>query len=135
MKLAKIMSELKITQIILAKKLNVSQSLISQWINRKCEPQLDMISKLSKELNCTTDEILNCFKKWGVFMTREDLLRDRQFLNKDDIMQMFGCSDTVAYKKIREIRRISDIAGMPGKILIRDYENWLNRLEDKLCKN
>lgn len=48
-------------QVKLANELGVSQVLIWKWINRKCQPQLNMINKLAYVLNCTTDEVLKSF--------------------------------------------------------------------------
>ena len=46
------------TQEELAKKTGVSQSQIARYENGDCEPTLDTLRKLSKELNCTLDELI-----------------------------------------------------------------------------
>ena len=51
-----------ITQTALSKKLNVSQVLISKWMNGKCQPQLQVVPALAKALGVTNDDIIDCFK-------------------------------------------------------------------------
>ncbi|MEG2603200.1 MAG: hypothetical protein RSA23_10000 [Carnobacterium sp.] len=58
-------------------------------------------------------------------MTREELLAERQYLDVKDIMKIFDCSETLAYRTIREIHTVSNIGNRAGRILVRDYENWL----------
>ncbi|MEG2453538.1 MAG: hypothetical protein RSB20_01585 [Clostridia bacterium] len=59
-------------------------------------------------------------------MTREELLENRQFLDAKDITKMFCCGLTTAYSIINGIKSVSDIGNRAGRILVRDYENWLS---------
>ena len=63
MRFRELMKSKSQTQVLLAKQLGVTQSLISQWMNGKCQPQVDMIPDIAKVLNCTVEEVVNCFKK------------------------------------------------------------------------
>lgn len=51
----------KITQSKLASNLNISQSLISAWEQKKRHPPIKYIPKLAEVLNCTIEEIVYCF--------------------------------------------------------------------------
>ena len=62
MKLKEIMKTSFVTQKKLAEKLGVTQSLISLWVNGKCQPQLQVVPELAKALGVTNDDIINCFK-------------------------------------------------------------------------
>ncbi|MEG1663582.1 MAG: hypothetical protein RR338_06305 [Clostridia bacterium] len=62
-------------------------------------------------------------------MTREELLAERQYLDVNDIMKIFDCKQTFAYKTIREIHSVSNIGRRAGRILVRDYEIWINKGE------
>ena len=46
------------TQEELASRIGVSQSQIARYENDDSEPTLDTLRKLSKELNCTLDELI-----------------------------------------------------------------------------
>lgn len=58
----KLLQKKKITQIELAKKLGVSQSLISQWICGLCQPQLELIPRIAEILQESIEGIVNCFQ-------------------------------------------------------------------------
>lgn len=60
-------------------------------------------------------------------MTREELLAERQYLDVNDIMKIFDCKQTLAYKTIREIQSVSNIGHRAGRILVKDYEIWINK--------
>lgn len=60
-------------------------------------------------------------------MTKEELMSRAQFLDVADIMKLFACGRDSAYKKLREIKSVSDILGVRGKVTITDYEAWYNR--------
>ncbi len=55
--LSKIIKEKQITQSELAKKLNVSQSAVSQW-NSGCTPKYEQLPKLAEVLNCSIEELV-----------------------------------------------------------------------------
>lgn len=50
------------TQIELARKLGVTQALVSKWVTGRGTPKTVMISKLAKIFGVSTDEIIACFK-------------------------------------------------------------------------
>lgn len=50
------------TQGELAKQLGVSQSTVAMWESGQSKPRADMLIKLSRILNCTTDELLGIEK-------------------------------------------------------------------------
>lgn len=51
-----------LTQSQLAEKLGVAQSAIANWEARDRKPNIVMLKKLAKILNCTTDELLEPIK-------------------------------------------------------------------------
>ena len=51
------------TQNILAKKLGVTQQLISMWVRGKAQPKIDMVPKLAKVLHEPAEVIIQCFYK------------------------------------------------------------------------
>ena len=46
------------TQSELAKQIGVSKAAISMWENGERNPNIEMLKKIAKILNCTTDELL-----------------------------------------------------------------------------
>lgn len=58
MNLKEIRLERGITQEELASRIGVSQSQIARYENDDSEPTLDTLRKLSKELDCTLDELI-----------------------------------------------------------------------------
>lgn len=66
----------------------------------------------------------------------QDIVR-KLYLDTNDIMEMFGCSQGQAYSIIRGIKSISDILGLGGKVAVEDYLVWLEyrrSLRDKQIK-
>lgn len=59
----KLLQVCKITQTKLASDLGVSQQLVSGWITGKCQPQIEMIVKLSKILNHSIEDIVQSFSE------------------------------------------------------------------------
>lgn len=57
-KLRSLREENKITQIELAKILNVTQSAVAKWENEESKPRADKLIKLAKIFNCSLDELL-----------------------------------------------------------------------------
>lgn len=53
----------KITQTQLAKELGVTQSLVSQWARKICQPNIEQIPIIAQFLGVTSDEIIACFTK------------------------------------------------------------------------
>ncbi len=50
------------TQIELARKLGVTQALVSKWVTGRGTPKTVTISKIAKVLKVSTDEVIACFK-------------------------------------------------------------------------
>ena len=61
--LKQILSARNIKQAQLAEYLGVTQQLVSKWINGRCQPQIEMLPKLAEALNCSVEDIVNCFKE------------------------------------------------------------------------
>ena len=57
-KLKELRLEKKLTQEILSKDLNVSFNTISDWELKKHEPDFDMLIKIAKYFNVSTDYLL-----------------------------------------------------------------------------
>lgn len=56
--LKELRSERKLSQVELAKALNVSQSMIARWESDECEPTATNILAISDYFNVTTDYLL-----------------------------------------------------------------------------
>jgi putative transcriptional regulator len=61
--LKELRKESGLTQMELARKLNVKQNTISNWENGKSKPDIIMTTKLAEVLGVTTDEVIACFVK------------------------------------------------------------------------
>lgn len=59
--LKELRKESGLTQMELARKLNVKQNTISNWENEKSKPDIIMTTKLAEVLGVTTDEVIACF--------------------------------------------------------------------------
>lgn len=59
--LKELRKESGLTQMELARKLNVKQNTISNWENGKSKPDIIMTTKLAEVLGVTTDEVIACF--------------------------------------------------------------------------
>ena len=59
--LKELRKESGLTQMELARKLNVKQNTISNWENGKSKPYIIMTTKLAEVLGVTTDEVIACF--------------------------------------------------------------------------
>lgn len=55
----KLRIERKMTQGILAEKLNVTRQALSKWENNKAEPDLKMLQSISSILGATTDDLIS----------------------------------------------------------------------------
>ncbi len=56
----------------------------------------------------------------------------KQVLDKDDFMAMLGCSECTAYNKIKEIKAVSDIWRISGKVSIEDYNYYIEQRKGKV---
>lgn len=59
--LKELRKESGLTQMELARKLNVKQNTISNWENGKSKPDIITTTKLAEVLGVTTDEVISCF--------------------------------------------------------------------------
>lgn len=58
-----LLKENNMTQSALAKKIGVSQQLVSSWCTGKSKPGIPSAYKLSQVLNVSIEDIVNCFKE------------------------------------------------------------------------
>ena len=57
----------------------------------------------------------------------EEIEREKDVLNVDDIKTLLGCGDGVARRVIREIRDYCGFCPIPkGKVLTSEYRAWFN---------
>lgn len=64
-------------------------------------------------------------------MEREDLFTKKQYLDKNDIMNLFDCGTNKAYAILQSIKIKSDIASLDGKVTLTDFDIWYNQRETK----
>ena len=66
-------------------------------------------------------------KKGKRKMTRAEIMNEKQYLDKYDIMNIFGCGVDRALAIIRSIKETTgNPLGLKGKVLITEYEAWKN---------
>lgn len=63
-------------------------------------------------------------------MEPEMLIR-REIVNNDDLQQRLGIKRTKACQIMREIKSVSDILGIAGRVHERDYQIWLREKEKR----
>lgn len=56
-----LLANANITQVELAKRLNVTQSLISQWVRGICQPKIEQLPLLAQILNVSIEHVIECF--------------------------------------------------------------------------
>lgn len=54
----------------------------------------------------------------------ESLFNGKLYAGKADFMREFGCGRNTAYRLIREIKDVSDISSMSGKVTKTDFLVW-----------
>lgn len=59
-------------------------------------------------------------------MTKVEILTERQFLSIADLRRIFDCGRCSAERIMREIKAVSNIAKLKGKVTVTDYEIWFN---------
>ena len=57
------LEELHMTQVELARRLNVTPKLVSQYVTGTSIPHIDRIAEIAEELDCSIDELLGLSKK------------------------------------------------------------------------
>ncbi len=63
MSLKELMAKNNLTQGQLAMKVSVSQQAVSQWEKGRSVPRRKLWSRLAVALDCSVDDILNCFRE------------------------------------------------------------------------
>ena len=61
MSFKELLKEKDITGAQLSRRLGKTSAAVSKWIQSKSEPSLTDVKKISKILNVSTDDVLNCF--------------------------------------------------------------------------
>lgn len=63
-------------------------------------------------------------------MTKEELFNNAQYLSIKDLMRVYDCGYNVAFRIMREIKAVSDIMKVKGKVTLSDYERWYNQIDN-----
>jgi len=45
-------------------------------------------------------------------------------------MRIYDCGYNVAFRIMREIKAVSDIMKVKGKVTLSDYERWYNQIDN-----
>lgn len=53
----------KVSQRQIEQELQLSNSTVSKWEHGNLKPKLDKITQLAELLRCSTEEVINCFRK------------------------------------------------------------------------
>lgn len=61
--MGELISRSGLTQVEIAKRMMVTQSLVSQWVRGICEPRIEQLPVLAEILGVTVDKVIDCFKK------------------------------------------------------------------------
>ena len=85
------MSEKDFTQKKLADKLDVKQSMISQWITGKSNPKISTLQKIAKALALPTDYFIEKVDNSDEFVFEKDI--DISKMSKKDIMLLLNKKD------------------------------------------
>lgn len=59
-------------------------------------------------------------------MTVQEVM-EKEIFGVEDIKIIFQCGKSTAYKIIRQIKSVSDIINISGRIHKKDYLNYINR--------
>lgn len=73
-----------ISQVELARRLCVSKQSVSNWENDNIQPSVDMLVKISKSLNVSTDSLLGLSKEKSIDvsgLTDEQIAHINQIIN------------------------------------------------------
>ena len=73
--------EAEMTQQQLAEKLNVTRQAVSNWENRKTQPDIEMLQTIARELQITIEELI-----YGEKISREETARDKKPLIKKAVI-------------------------------------------------
>lgn len=58
-----LLKEKQVTQLDLAEKLGVHQTLISLWCRGKCKPSVSCVKDISDALGASLEQVVSCFEK------------------------------------------------------------------------
>ena len=58
-----LLKEKQVTQLDMAEKLGVHQTLISLWCRGKCKPSISCVKKISELLGASLEEVISCFEE------------------------------------------------------------------------
>ena len=61
----KLLAMCEVKQDVLAKRLNVTQALVSKWVVGKGYPRITIIPAIAEALNVSIEEVVNAFAKKG----------------------------------------------------------------------
>lgn len=68
-------------------------------------------------------------------MLRNEILETKQYLDVEDIKNIFACNKNIAYRIIREIKSVNDLLKISGKVSVSDYQRWQSqnwKIEEKI---
>ena len=57
-------------------------------------------------------------------MTIEELKAKKPYIDHNDIKELYGCGNSKSYQFIREIKSVSHILPLKGKVSFTDHDNW-----------
>lgn len=73
----KLRTSQNISQVELAKALNVSKQSVSNWENDNIMPSIDMLKKIAMFFSCSCDYLLDLDFKRGLLVGEDDLTMDQ----------------------------------------------------------
>lgn len=59
----KLLANCEVKQDMLAKRLNVTQALVSRWVTGKGLPKITMVAEIATALNVSVETVVACFTK------------------------------------------------------------------------
>ena len=63
-------------------------------------------------------------------MEAKEILEKKEFLKIEDIKVIFQCKKSCAYKRLAEIKSVSDALGLPGMVHKTDYYKFIETRRD-----
>ncbi len=98
----KILKNKKLSQKELAKKMELTPSAINNYIKNKTEPNIEILIKLSKELNISIDNLVNNQKEEIVLTEKKALLEKIEQLNEIECKKLNIFADGLILNRISE---------------------------------
>ena len=121
--LKKKMAELELTQTEFAKKMNVHQTQVSEWVNDKVIPSMKTLNKISKVLDISLDDLMNAVDSKSI-----------EPINKNIVQIPKGAKEEIIFDKFPSLNNglivplLGEVSAGKMKESIEDPDKWENAI-------